>query len=62
MAHIVEAVIFARFEDAEEEECGEANGPGDEEESGDELAGLVVVTEGEGGDGEDDEVGAAGKV
>lgn len=62
LAHPVEAVIFACFEDAEEEECGEADGPGDEEEGGDELAGLMVVIEGEGCDGEDDEVGAAGEV
>lgn len=62
LAHLVEAVIFASFEDAEEEECGEANGPGDEEEGGDELADLGVVVEGEGCDGEDDEVGAVGEV
>lgn len=62
LAHLVKAIIFACFEDAEEEERREADGPGDEEEGGDELAGLVVVAEGECCNGEDDEVGAAGEV
>jgi hypothetical protein len=45
LAHFIKAIIFSCFEDAKEEERREADGPGDEEESGDELAGLVVVTE-----------------
>lgn len=62
VALVVEAVVPAGPEDAEEEEAREAEGPGDEEEGGDELAGVVVAAEGEGEDGEEGKVGPSGKV
>lgn len=61
-AHVVEAAVHSRLEDAEEQEAREAEGPGYEEEGGDELAGVVVAAEGEGDDGQDGKVGAASKV
>lgn len=42
---VVEAVIPTRLDDAEEEETGETEGPDDEEEGGDELAGVVVAAQ-----------------
>ena len=62
VAFVVEAVVFAGFDDAEEEEAGEAGGPEHDEEGGGDLAGVVVAGEGEGEDGQQDEVGAAGEV
>lgn len=50
------------LQDAEEEEAGEAGTPEHDEEGGEDLAGIVLAGEGEGDDGEDDEVGAAGEV
>lgn len=48
VALVVEAVVLASLEDAEEEEAREAEGPEDEEEGGDDLAGGVVAAHGEG--------------
>ena len=62
VALVVEAVVGARAQDAEEEEAREAQRPGDEEEGGDELARVVVARQRECEDGEDGEVGAAGEV
>ena len=61
-AHVIEAAVRSRLEDAEEQEAREAEGPDYEEEGGDELAGVVVAAEGEGDDGQDGKVGAASKV
>lgn len=62
IAFVVEAVVFAGFEDAEEQEAGEAETPEHNEEGGDDLAGIVVAAEGEGDDCEGDEVCSAGEV
>ena len=68
VALVVEAVVLARFEDAEEEEGGEPGAPEEDEEGVDDLAGVGgggvggAGGEGEGEDGEDDEVGPAGEV
>lgn len=62
VALVVEAVVFTRAQDAEEEEAREAHGPDDEEERGDELACVVVAAEGQGEHGEDGKVGAACEV
>lgn len=66
VALVVEAVVGAGAEDAEEEKGGEADGPGDEEERGDELAGIGAGVgarrEAEGEEGDEDKVGAAGEV
>jgi len=42
IALVVEAVVFARFEDAEEQEAGEARAPEHDEEGGEDVAGVVV--------------------
>lgn len=62
LAHFIKAVIFACFQDTEEEERCKADGPGDKKEGDYELAALMMVTEWDGYDGEDDEVGAPGEV
>ena len=62
VALVVEAVVGAGLDDAEEEEAGQARAPEHDEEGVDDLARGVVAGEGEGDDGEDDEVGAAGEV
>lgn len=62
VALVIEAVVGAGAQDAEEEEAREADGPGDEEEGGDELTGVVVAGQGEGEDGEQGKVGAAGEI
>lgn len=48
VAFVVEAVVFAGFENAEEEEGAEAEAPEHDEEGGDYLAGVVVTADGEG--------------
>lgn len=62
IALVVEAIIAPRAQDAEEEEAREADGPDNDEEGGDELAGVVVAAHGERDDGEDGKVGAACEV
>lgn len=62
VALAIEPIVFARLQDAEEEEAREAGGPDHDEEGVDDLASMVVAGEGEGYDGEDDEVGAAGEI
>ena len=62
VAFVVEAVVFAGFDYAEEEEAREASAPEHDEEGTDDLAGIVVAGESEGYDGEDNEISAAGKV
>lgn len=62
VALVVEAVVGAGAQDAEEEEAGEADGPDDEQERGDELAREAAARQGERQDGEQGEVGAAGEV
>lgn len=63
VALVVEAVVLAGLEDAEEQEPGQAEAPEHDEEGGDDLPGVRVrAGHGEGDDGEDDEVGAARKV
>lgn len=59
---VIEAVVLARFEDAEEEEAGESGAPDHHEEGDDDLASMGVAAHGEGDDGEDDEVGASCEV
>lgn len=43
VALVIEAAVRAGLENAEEEEAGEAQRPGDEEQGGDDLAGCVVT-------------------
>lgn len=65
VALAVEAVVAAGAEDAVEQEAREPRGPAGEEGAGYELpAGRAIfaTAEGDGDDGEDDEVGAAGEV
>lgn len=62
-AHLIEALIFARLENAEEEESCEAQRPDYHEEGHDKLARVLVrATKGECEDGEDSEVGATSEV
>lgn len=42
VALVIEAVVFSRFEDAEEEEAREAGAPEHDEDGGDDLAGVWV--------------------
>lgn len=58
VAFVVEAVILAGAEDAEEQESREAERPGDQEEASDDLACMVMAAEGESEDGQEGEVGA----
>lgn len=62
VAFVVEAVVFPRFDDAEEEEGGEAGAPCHDEEGVDDLPGIVGGGEGEGKDCQEHEVRAAGEV
>lgn len=62
LAHFIKAVIFAGFQDTEEEERCEAQGPGDEKERDYKLAAILGVTEWDGYDSENNEVGATGEV
>lgn len=63
VALIVEAVIFAGLQNAEQQEGGKTSSPGHDEDGADDLASMVtVLAEGEGDDGEEDEIGAAGEV
>lgn len=60
-AHLVEALVLAGLQDAEEEEAGEAHRPHDHEERDDELPRVQVrvaaaAAEGEGEDGENGKV------
>lgn len=59
VAFVVEAVVFAGFEDTEEEEAGETEAPDHDEETGDVVAGGVDAAEGEGYDCENDKICAA---
>ena len=59
---VVEAVVFARLDDPEEQEAGEARAPEHHEDADEDLARVVRAGEGEGEDGEEDEVGPAGEV
>jgi hypothetical protein len=45
LTHFIKTVIFACFQDTEEEETCEADGPSDEKECDYELAGIILVTE-----------------
>lgn len=63
-AHLVEALVLARLEDAEEEEAGEAHRPHNHEEGDDDLPRVQVrvaaaAAQGEGEDGENGKVEAA---
>lgn len=58
IALVVETIVATCAQDAEEEEAREANGPDNDEEGGDELAGVMVAAHGERHDGEDGKVGA----
>lgn len=63
-AHLVEALVLARLEDAEEEEAGEAHRPHNHEEGDDDLprvqvAAAAAAAEGEGEDGENGKVEAS---
>lgn len=48
VALVVEAVVLARLEDAEEQEAREPQGPDHEEDGGDDLPRIVVAAEREG--------------
>ena len=61
-ALVIEAVIFARLEDAVEEEAGETHRPDNDEQRSYDLASMVMAAEGEGEDGEEGEIGSAGKI
>ena len=62
VALVVEAVVLACLDDAEEEEAGETGAPEHEEEGVDNLAGMMVAGECERDYGEDDEIGATCEV
>ncbi len=62
LALVVESIIFSGFEDAVEEESTEAQAPERHEEGDDGVARIMCAGEGEGDDGESDEVCAASEV
>jgi hypothetical protein len=59
---VVESVVFAGLQDTEEEERGQSGAPQHDHDADDDVAGDEGAAEGEGEDGEPDEVGAAHEV
>jgi hypothetical protein len=62
VALVVEAVVLARLQDAEEQEAGQPETPHHDEERGDQLARIVIAAEGECDDGQNDKIGSSRKV